>query len=216
MKPPRNARLGMLAGLAGLALLVAWAVDANDEAMPARAAAQAHAAPRAANVASAASAAVNTRPPMQMPAPTSAQNPAQTPPSRADKSTTADRAAALAALDTALIAGRVEPASTATNAFAPKRWYIAPPAPPPAEAMSAPAPPPPPQAPPLPFKYMGSMQETPERRVWYLMNGDRLVVAGSGDVIEATYRLDAAEGGQLRFTYLPLQQRQTLSIGVPP
>ena len=41
-------------------------------------------------------------------------------------------------------------------------------------------------------------------------------MAGTGDVIDSTYRTEGAEGGQLRFTYLPLNQRQTLSIGVPP
>jgi hypothetical protein len=63
---------------------------------------------------------------------------------------------------------------------------------------------------------MGSMQESAQRTVWYLMKGERLIVAGAGDVIDSTYRTEGADGGQLRFTYLPLNQRQGLAIGVPP
>ena len=123
--------------------------------------------------------------------------------------------AALAALDTTLVSRRVAPGAAAENAFASKTWFVAPPAPPPMPEAPPPQPPPP-QAPPLPFKYMGSMNESAERTVWYLMQGERLIMAGTGDVIDSIYRTEGAEGGQLRFTYLPLNQRQTLSIGVPP
>jgi hypothetical protein len=63
---------------------------------------------------------------------------------------------------------------------------------------------------------MGMLVESPERTVWYLLAGDRLIVASVGDVIDAVYRIDGADHGQIQFTYLPLDQRQQLAIGVLP
>ncbi len=133
---------------------------------------------------------------------------------RSDRSSAHQQA--LAALDTRLVQQRVGSVAGGLNAFAAKSWFVAPPPPPP-PPPPAPAPePPPPQAPPLPFKYMGMLQESPERTVWYLLQGERLVVAATGEQIDATYRIDGADGGQLRLTFLPLNQRQSLSIGVSP
>ena len=131
-----------------------------------------------------------------------------------ERAPAADRDAALAALDTRLVAQRVGPGTGAADAFAAKSWFVAPPPAPP-QPEAPPPPPPAPQAPPLPFKYMGSLQEPGARTVWYLLQGERLIVAGAGDVIDTLYRTEGAEGGQLRFTYLPLNQRQTIVIGEP-
>jgi hypothetical protein len=60
------------------------------------------------------------------------------------------------------------------------------------------------------------MVESPERTVWYLVDGDRLIVAATGEVIDSLYRIDGAGSGQIQFTYLPLDQRQVLAIGGPP
>ena len=94
---------------------------------------------------------------------------------------------------------------------------MAPPPAPPAPVVWQPPPePPPPQAPPLPFKYLGRLQESAERTVWYLLQGERLIVVASGESVDNTYRIDGAEAGQLRLTYLPLGQQQSLTIGVSP
>lgn len=63
---------------------------------------------------------------------------------------------------------------------------------------------------------MGKLDESASRTLWYLLHGERLVVAATGEVIDATYRIDGLEAGQLRFTYLPLQKRQSLAIGGSP
>ena len=72
------------------------------------------------------------------------------------------------------------------------------------------------KAPPLPFKYLGRLQESADRTVWYLLQGERFIVAATGELIDAVYRIEGAEAGQLRFRYLPLDQRQTLTIGAAP
>jgi len=115
------------------------------------------------------------------------------------------RSEALAALDTRLIQERSGEPGTQRDAFAARSWT-----PPP------PPPPPPPQAPPLPFKYMGMLDETPTRTVWYLTAGERLIVAAAGEVIDSVWRLDGVEADQLQFTYLPLEQKLQLAIGGPP
>lgn len=125
-----------------------------------------------------------------------------------------DRSSALAALDTDIVQQRVLPAAATRDAFAAKSWFVAPPPPPPAPPPAPPPPPPPPQAPPLPFKYIGMLEESAERTVWYLVQGERLIVAAAGDVIDGSYRVEGSQAGQLQFTYLPLDQRQTLAIGV--
>jgi hypothetical protein len=131
--------------------------------------------------------------------------------------------AALSALDTGLVARRTtaggQPGGKAPDAFAAHSWTVVPPPAPPAPVVWQPPPePPPPQAPPLPFKYLGRLEESPERTVWYLLQGERLIVKASGEPIDSSYRIDGAEAGQLRFTYLPLGQQQTLTlpIGAPP
>ena len=129
------------------------------------------------------------------------------------------RDAALSALDTGLVARRTAAGGKAPDAFAAHSWHVAPPPAPPAPVVWQPPPQPaPPQAPPLPFKYLGRMEESPERTVWYLLQGERLIVKASGEAIDGSYRIDGAEAGQLRFTYLPLGQQQslTLPIGAPP
>ena len=152
---------------------------------------------------------------------------AQTPPSAAAAANAAskpaaapgtdgERSSAISALDTNLVKQRVPPDAKARDAFAKKSWFVAPPPPPPPPPPPSPAAPPPPQAPPLPFKYLGRLQESADRTVWYLLQGERFIVAATGELIDAVYRIEGAEAGQLRFRYLPLDQRQTLAIGAAP
>lgn len=85
--------------------------------------------------------------------------------------------------------------------------------PPPPPPSNEPPPPPPPSAPPLPFTYIGkSLQDG----VWqiYLARGDRTYLVQDGETIDGTYRVDAIRPPVLTLTYLPLEQRQQLNIGV--
>ncbi|MEO8630830.1 MAG: hypothetical protein ABI612_22445 [Betaproteobacteria bacterium] len=80
-------------------------------------------------------------------------------------------------------------------------------------AQSYVPPPPPPQAPPLPFSYMGKLAEDQSTTV-FLISGDRNLVVKLGDVIDNTYRLDEVTESNVVLTYLPINQRQSLPIGV--
>lgn len=98
-----------------------------------------------------------------------------------------------------------EPVKSA-DLFASKSWYVPPPPP-------KPAPPPKPTAPPLPFGFMGSYQEPDGRLILFLTRGERVYTVSMGDVIDGTYRVEAVVGGQLELTYLPMNIKQSLSIG---
>ena len=86
--------------------------------------------------------------------------------------------------------------------------------PPPPPPSNEPAPPPPkPSAPPLPFTYLGKAQE---KGVWevYLARADQTYVVKDKTVIDGLYRVEAIAPPTLTLTYLPLNQVQTLNIGV--
>lgn len=94
------------------------------------------------------------------------------------------------------------------NAFAGHSWYVPPP----------PAPivhrePPKPVAPPLPFAFMGQYVEGGGKPVYYLVRGDKVYDVHVGDMIENTYRVESGDADKLTFTYLPLDERQTLALG---
>ena len=206
MKPMHRWRAGLLTALiAGTTLAAGWAffADGSSALQPVP---QAQSASRKGMQGASVHAAVLAAP----------ASPAAAMPTAATSSGPRDHRAALAALDTGLVSRRVAMEGTGSNAFATRSWFVAPPPPPPAPPPPPPPEPPPAQAPPLPFKYMGMLEESADRTVWYLVQGERLIVAATGEVIDATYRIDGADKGQLRLTYLPLDQRQMLAIGDPP
>ena len=92
------------------------------------------------------------------------------------------------------------------NLFVAKSWNV--PQPPPKVGKPAA-----PAAPPLPFSYMGKLQEESGRLIIYLAKGDQAYAVSQGDVIENTYRIDAVEAKQIVITYLPMAIKQTLPIG---
>jgi hypothetical protein len=96
----------------------------------------------------------------------------------------------------------------AEDAFAPRSWYVPPP-------QEKPLPPPAPTPPPLPFAYLGKMVEEGQT-ILFLIHGDRTLAARVGDIIDDLYRIDAIEEGGIRFTYLPLDRRQTLPMENAP
>lgn len=100
----------------------------------------------------------------------------------------------------------------AINVFERKTWFVAPPPPPPPPPLK-PVPPPPPTAPPLPYAFLGSYQEPGGKQIIFLTRGERVYSISLGEVLENTYRVDGVAAGQLSLTYLPLNIKQTMSIG---
>jgi hypothetical protein len=121
-----------------------------------------------------------------------------------------------AALDLAAIGRRVDTLTPQADAFASRSWVRPPPPAPPPPPPPPPEPPPPPQAPPLPFKYLGKLEQAQGRTEWYLGQGDKLIVAADGDTIDGLYRIEGQSGASLALVYLPLEMRQLLPIGAPP
>ncbi len=103
-----------------------------------------------------------------------------------------------------------EPAGE-SGTFAPKSWVVVVPPPPP----PPPLPPEPPRAPPLPFRFAGTLDDGAGRLSFFLMRGNAMLTVAVGDTIDNAYTLDSADGGVLRFTFLPLRERQQLPYGVP-
>lgn len=100
-----------------------------------------------------------------------------------------------------------------TDLFAAKTWIVPPPPPPPAPPAT-PLPPPPPMAPPLPFKFMGRLDDGSTLKV-FLQGGEKAYVVSVGDVIEGTYQVESIRPGQITLIYLPMNIAQTLSAGSP-
>ena len=98
----------------------------------------------------------------------------------------------------------------AGNLFAAHSWQ--PPAPPPPVAVRAPAP----QAPPLPYRYIGRMEEGGAVVVFLAEGGaetrPRLVRQGDQ---WPNYRVDEITAQGMRLTYLPLNETQRLLFGSP-
>lgn len=91
------------------------------------------------------------------------------------------------------------------NIFAARSWYVPPPPP-------KPLPPPPPAAPPMPFTYVGKLEE-PGRTMIFLSRQGVNYSVKQGDQIEGTYRVEEISPQAVILTYLPLNIRQTLPIG---
>ena len=102
------------------------------------------------------------------------------------------------------------PRASPTDAF----QSVAPPALPVQRAFApvATAPLPPATAPAVPFTVLGKKFEL---GVWevYLGSGEQLYVAKVGMVLAEHYRVDAIGPSEIKLTYLPLNERQTLQTG---
>ena len=98
------------------------------------------------------------------------------------------------------------------DAFAALSWL---PPPPPVRVAPPPPPPPPvvPVAPPLPFTFVGLLEQNAGRPQAFLSKGELLLVVAAGDLLDnKTYRVDALNAQQIVITYLPLNTPQTLNI----
>jgi len=97
--------------------------------------------------------------------------------------------------------------AAANNLFAANSW-LPPPPPPPKEL---PPPPPPPTAPPMPFNFVGLLQDQAKPTA-FLAKDDQLLLVTTGDTVEGTYRIDSVSAKEIVLTYLPLNQRQSILI----
>lgn len=95
--------------------------------------------------------------------------------------------------------------------FAAKSWAPPPPKP---VAPLPPPPPPPPSAPPMPYKFIGKMDDATSLKA-FLNRGERVYVVSVGEILDHTYRVDSIKAGQMTLIYLPLNIPQTLSVGSP-
>jgi hypothetical protein len=102
------------------------------------------------------------------------------------------------------------PEEQARDIFKSKSWYVPPPPPPP-EPVVAPAPPPPPKAPPLPFQFIGWMDDGDQLRA-FLSRGEQVYTAAEGAQLDADYRIEKVDAAQITFLYLPLSEKQVLPL----
>jgi hypothetical protein len=94
----------------------------------------------------------------------------------------------------------------AANLFPSRSWL--PPPPPPRK-------PEPPKAPPLPFTYMGQLQE--EGGIALFLGRDkRTLIVRRGDLVEGSYRVEDVTPLRATFVFLPLDQRQHLTLRTRP
>jgi hypothetical protein len=63
---------------------------------------------------------------------------------------------------------------------------------------------------------MGQLDEGNGQRIYFLARGTEMISASVGENIDNTYLLERADGGNLRFVYLPLREAQILQIGTGP
>lgn len=86
-----------------------------------------------------------------------------------------------------------------------------PPPPPPPEVVSVA--PPPPMAPPFPHAWVGRFNDPAQRAI--VSGADSTWVVAVGDVIDGQWRIDQIQERQMKLTYLPLQQHQTVAMKAP-
>ena len=69
-----------------------------------------------------------------------------------------------------------------------------------------------PTAPPLPFQFVGRLDDRSDLQV-FLQSGEKIYVVRKGDVIDETWRIERISKEELSLVYLPLHLAQTLSVG---
>jgi len=87
-------------------------------------------------------------------------------------------------------------------------WYVPPPPP---KATATAFEKPVPVAPPVPFGYMGKLENTPQGTLIFLSANNKVVTVVAGQQVDTAWRLDKEDANALQFTYLPLDLPKTLS-----
>lgn len=105
-------------------------------------------------------------------------------------------------------------ASAPVDIFAVRAWEPPPADAAPATAEASAAPPAPPEAPPLPFRYLGRLNEPGRAPVFFLGDDeDHVLAVRPGDPIGPDYRVGRFREGRLEFIYRPLKAQQFLAVG---
>ena len=97
----------------------------------------------------------------------------------------------------------------AADIFKSHAWYVPPPLSKPSRLEQAEAAPPAP--PPLPFTFLGIVEDD-GHTVVFLAKEQRLYTVRKGEVFDGQYRLEDESSGRIEFVYLPLNVKQTLVI----
>ncbi|MGP1717466.1 MAG: hypothetical protein ACTS9Y_09850 [Methylophilus sp.] len=110
--------------------------------------------------------------------------------------------AVVAEAATPVVLPRKLPAKVSHALFAAHEWLPPPP---------RPQPPPPPKAPPLPYTYVGSMQDVPDGTTVILMQQKKVIMPKLKSQVTPQWRLEREDEQSVYFTYLPLNQAVVLS-----
>lgn len=89
-------------------------------------------------------------------------------------------------------------------------WYVPPPPPKPTIQPEN-LPPPKPVAPPLPYTYMGKLEDGPQGSLIFLVLREKVVQAKLGQTLDRVWKLEREDANALYFTYLPLSMPKTLA-----
>lgn len=118
---------------------------------------------------------------------------------------------------------RERPYSTPGKLFYSQSWFVTPPPPrfvapaitytPPAPIMTQTPIQSAPSAPPLPFSYMGKVRYGDQQWRFFLVTGTTMHTVREGDVVLGNYKIEGLVNGRLEITYLPLNIKQSLTIG---
>ncbi len=67
--------------------------------------------------------------------------------------------------------------------------------------------------PPFPFKFAGVQRQPSGQTIYFLIKDNKLYTVEVGQILDSVYSIDGEEGGQLNVTFLPLDRKQTISMG---
>jgi hypothetical protein len=67
--------------------------------------------------------------------------------------------------------------------------------------------------PPFPFKFAGVQRQSSGQTIYFLIKDNKLYTVEVGQILDSVYSIDGEEGGELNVTYLPLDRKQTISMG---
>jgi hypothetical protein len=67
--------------------------------------------------------------------------------------------------------------------------------------------------PSFPFKFAGVQRQPSGQTIYFLIKDNKLYTVEVGQILDSVYSIDGEEGGQLNVTYLPLDRKQTISMG---
>lgn len=93
-----------------------------------------------------------------------------------------------------------------SDVFKVHSWIVVPPV-----KKLPPAAPPKPEAPPVPFTYVGKLENSPKGTQIFLMENNKLLSVVMGEKINAQWKLDSEDVSSIRLTFIPLDLKQVLS-----